>query len=346
MAIILTFAVLIGIAPLAAINVTAENATITIQASSNSSNIFERIISFFQRIIDFFKNLFLPSGKEPTLNSFTLYELGRDSFYNFIENPSQIFLEESRRIVALSKLSNSSLIKHEFLNENPIVTGEADTFRLSSSWLVYGSLVDFAGNTAALEKYLSQNGVAGTIDNVALLHLANVPVTIWLSVNQASYFITVEHKSGYFARGYNYSLYNHSDYVKKFGVKDGTLIVNGNDITDGNYVKIDIAYRLALLPLMATFEELGADVKWIDNATISITYNAKEYVLDTGAVSFIDVEENKNIPLFLDGGTGYAFFQIIDNDLILDSPTMNIILRELTDLKLTINYDELTVNIG
>lgn len=71
--------------------------------------------------------------------------------------------------------------------------------------------------------------------------------------------------------------------------KNCKLIVNGKDITSGNYVKLNYEYHYAELPLTLVMKALGAKVEWQSNTTAMITFGGKDYILDTTKDSLIEV---------------------------------------------------------
>jgi len=121
------------------------------------------------------------------------------------------------------------------------------------------------------------------------------------------------------------------------------LIVNKNDITSGNYVKLNQDY--AELPFTAVMKALGAKVVWLNKTTANITYEDSIYILDTTECMLIKVGDNWNFLIPPPGGTRY--YQVIEYELILDSVTMRSAFKLMgTNVKININYEEKIINIG
>ena len=112
------------------------------------------------------------------------------------------------------------------------------------------------------------------------------------------------------------------------------LIVNGKDITEGNYVGFNTEHQVAENPLIAIMEELGVEVKRTGK-TFTFTYNEKQHVIDTR-------EGALGIPVL--PGSTYSCRQRVLKDIVVDHPTMSVILRWV-DATLRVDYDEKTVTI-
>ena len=58
------------------------------------------------------------------------------------------------------------------------------------------------------------------------------------------------------------------------------LIVNGKNITDGNYIRMDYACTSAQVPLVAILSELGASVEMVRNSKLVVEYNGVTQTYD------------------------------------------------------------------
>ena len=78
------------------------------------------------------------------------------------------------------------------------------------------------------------------------------------------------------------------------GESDIRLIVNGKDITEGNYVDIVVdetgKFLYTEMPFVAVMEELGAEFEWTSDTTANMMFDGKTYILDIA-----------NFTLLLDG---------------------------------------------
>lgn len=289
-------------------------------------------------------------GKES--NGVVVYSISRTVYNQFLECPSKEILDqkESDTMISIYKKSDTSEgnIRREIISKNPVQVDESKggTMRIGSM-PVYVSLVDFIGDKENIKKFLSQNDVVGEIKNVAMLEDQNIPVTIWLQVNQENFFITIDEKFEDYSNNpntneYVYRLYTYLEYRNKFGIKDGKLKVNDKDITEGNYVKFQ--YYGVYIPFRAIMENLGAKVDWdADRNVVLLTCNDKEYILETNNVfSLVEVGESWNILTPPPGGS-YCF-EMIDDRINMDDFTMQAVVG-LMGAKINIDYENLTVEV-
>jgi len=70
---------------------------------------------------------------------------------------------------------------------------------------------------------------------------------------------------------------DHFNYTEEINTEGITLIVLGEDITEGNYVKFYPEDEYVDLPLEAIFEKLGGKFTWINNVTGSLKIDGKIY---------------------------------------------------------------------
>lgn len=107
------------------------------------------------------------------------------------------------------------------------------------------------------------------------------------------------------------------------------LIVDGNDISEGNCIAIDYLNRYALLPVEEVLSALGFEYSW-ENEHLLRLYDGPLY-LDTvtGKVGFVSPDGNVHDDFFeIDGGRIRRKCIIVDGQLIIDSNTMYMILKE------------------
>lgn len=121
-------------------------------------------------------------------------------------------------------------------------------------------------------------------------------------------------------------------------VTNGRLIVNGVDITEGNYVRIHHKYQNAEIPLLAIFRALG------HNAYLQYNESRDRYeaVID-GEVHYSTATENFGIPFDI-GGKG-CIRKIENYDLIVDAKCVISELYWGWEADLTVDYDTSTIYV-
>ena len=117
---------------------------------------------------------------------------------------------------------------------------------------------------------------------------------------------------------------------------DGTLIVNGIDITEGNYVKVNEGHNNSKLPLTAILTALDIDWKWESDTLLRIDLKGEDMVLDLDHPQF-----DWTVPPGTLGGVRW----VIDGEVIVDGTSLKLLLRNL-DIIMTTDYDTNTVLIA
>lgn len=123
------------------------------------------------------------------------------------------------------------------------------------------------------------------------------------------------------------------------------LIVNGNDITNGNHIKINYEKRYAELPLTAVVTALGAKVEWQSKTTATISFGGKKYILDTTKNSLVEDGSTFNVLIVAPGSTHGSFFQVVGNEFVVDSDTAKLLLANNMGAKIKTDYDQAIVSI-
>lgn len=133
------------------------------------------------------------------------------------------------------------------------------------------------------------------------------------------------------------TVYVDSNNPYAFSRVNGTLVVNGKNITEGNYVRIVEfdTYTDAELPLLAIATELGANVEWQSESVVSITYNGKKEIYDAADPVF-------GVP-GVDGSL--SFRKIVDEDMIFDATSMEELLEQLFNASIKIDEDNRIIYI-
>lgn len=166
-------------------------------------------------------------GGSNAMNKIIVYEIiKQDVYYQFIRSPSDDILNQqgNGNLESSISITSAGSIKRETVSPNPGIIQEYDEGILrigSASGLpVYKSLINFAGNTTEIKKYLAQNGVTANIKSVAIISGVQNKSTIWIKANQEDYFITINEQPEDYINNphsdtYVYRLYNHSSYLEK-----------------------------------------------------------------------------------------------------------------------------------
>ena len=128
-------------------------------------------------------------------------------------------------------------------------------------------------------------------------------------------------------------LHNENSSESRFPAK---LIVNGKDITEGNYVYIDVEKEQAEVPLLAIVKELGAEVEWIDENIVEISYGDKSKQID---------KNDKFLGIMIAPGGKSAVRKQIDNDFIYDNGSIFRMLRAWFNADITVDYKKMIVEV-
>lgn len=103
------------------------------------------------------------------------------------------------------------------------------------------------------------------------------------------------------------------------------LIVNGKDITDGNYVYLYETDREfssdADIPLSAILRELGATVEWQDETKVVITHSAYN-----GSLTFDTSDEFFGV-LIPPGGKVRVTRKVYNNEIVMDNSSATLYIR-------------------
>ena len=116
-----------------------------------------------------------------------------------------------------------------------------------------------------------------------------------------------------------------------------SLIVNGKDITKGNYTRILEFHTetVVALPLLAILTEIGAEVEWENEAVVAVTYDGETKTYDTTDSGF-------NMPV-LEGGI--CVRKIVNGDLVFDLLSIESTLRQEYGVNVTVDNENCIVYI-
>ena len=138
---------------------------------------------------------------------------------------------------------------------------------------------------------------------------------------------------------------------QRYTLEEATLMVNGKDITEGNYVMFARTvqylpdYKAAYLPVRAVLEALGVEVTWdaARNVTL-LTFADKKYLLDYKNISLIDEATSQELLVFPDGSYDTYHARCVDNRIIMDHPTLQAVIDRL-GIEATITLDRETLSV-
>ena len=121
------------------------------------------------------------------------------------------------------------------------------------------------------------------------------------------------------------------------------LIVNGKDITNGNYVRID--KEQTALPFTAIMEALGSRVTWLNQTTAIIIFRNKSYILNTSDCTLVETGGKTNFLSAPPGGIRH--YKMEGNEFILDYCTMAGAFQLMkAEVEIKIDYDDNIITIN
>lgn len=137
---------------------------------------------------------------------------------------------------------------------------------------------------------------------------------------------------------------NNSSYVTNKTQKDGqkkedgaVIIVNGKDITNGQYYRYKYANNQTEIPILSVMSELGGKVKWINQNKVKITYQNNKIIYNTRETHF---------NIFAPPGTTNMTRIVQQNELIVDYASIKGVLKEVFGATITFNDDRKAVIIS
>lgn len=114
----------------------------------------------------------------------------------------------------------------------------------------------------------------------------------------------------------------------------GQIVVNGHNITNGQYYRYKYSGKQSEIPLLAVFEELGAKVKWVNQNKVKITYDGKVMNIDT-------TKDHFNI--FAPPGTYNAVREVRGKELVVDIFSVKGVIASMTGA--TVRFDDNTQTV-
>ena len=288
-----------------------------------------------------------------------VYSVDSSFYRQFITNPSIETLNKKNPNITIQTfwiLNNNSdkPIKREITKNNNVQIDESKSGIMRIGDLpVYTEFVEFLSSKDNLENVLLKNGVGDSIEYYCLIdnqESKKTPLTIWIKTVSNNYFLIVDESETNYADNPNstdflYEFYNHLDFCKKFGLVDGSLVVNGEDITKGNYVKFE--NNAVYLPFRAVVEKLGYVVDWDEENRWAIfsDKNGIKYILRKNCYPNLVLKNNANDSSYLPPGGNMPFCEIINNRTVIDGELMKNI-TEILSATIEIDYKNLMVYIN
>ncbi len=135
----------------------------------------------------------------------------------------------------------------------------------------------------------------------------------------------------------------HFNYTEEIENDEITLIVLGEDITQGNYIKFYPDEKYVDLPLEAIFEKLGGKFTWINSVSASLEINGKDYNYSAehanmnlrGNDKYIDFRSDKYVK---------TPHRKINGKYIIDNESLEMLLEHF-GYKITVDFDARTIEI-
>ena len=116
--------------------------------------------------------------------------------------------------------------------------------------------------------------------------------------------------------------------------KNGILFIDGKEI---EYVCVfNKETREAELPLLTIVKELGAKVEWLNSTNVCISYDGNEIELDT---------EEDGFGIYPPPGTIGAVRKVEQNEIIMDSTSINALIVYWFHHKVDVDFDKNVVNV-
>lgn len=224
-----------------------------------------------------------------------IYELDRDVFLNFLEEPSVEKLDQC------------------YVNEYALKEEKQWHLRTDGNRIpLEKALFDFVCDESKIAKYLSENDMCAEVKSAFVLDTPFVPLSIWVKTSQESVFIKVDIAKEAVA----YDLFLLSDYRVLYSPVQSEIYVNGNKTEKQGWIYAGYAD----IPVLGVLKALGAKTDEKD-ACVDISFKGKKYVLDKANISICRKEYSEENLLHVDGGT-LAITYLLENDVMIDSYTV------------------------
>lgn len=236
-----------------------------------------------------------------------IYQLSRGVLNSFLENPSSKVLKEN------------NLFESTYPQDGEwYVTSNVIRFPIKKE------LTEFLGNQTKVSEFLSQKNITSNIEDIALFDVPNMPLAVWIKTTQENVYITINESVD--DKGYVYRFYSQVDFNNKYIPNDGKLIVFEKEVETKNKPKV--YHNYADVSLTDVLKAVGAKIETQSETTRTIIFNDTTYTLNLSEKSFFkQSEENVNLLTTLVGGSFFVYTE--DNELIVDTSTMQNVLYEI-----------------
>lgn len=225
-------------------------------------------------------------AEEDTVDMFEVYDISRESFAKFIENPARESVERENGYTIFCKYKKSDkagYIKREVVNlqTNSVFNQEAKSgvFRMGDeTYPAYTETLECFGTNESVALFLKKFGMECEVNDYFFIWVWDpIPMSVWCETDKGIYFITIVFNLD--SREYDYYLYSADEYYEKYRTRSGKLLVNGVDVTEDNYVRFEGSVFFA--PFRTIMERLGYDVIWDEEYGVALFYvNNNQYALN------------------------------------------------------------------
>lgn len=227
-------------------------------------------------------------------NMFEVYLIDINTFREFLNNPSMDILKnDNKDMYVFEKSNRKNYVKRTTVSDISYIVDEYESGIMRIGDLpVYSEFIDFIGNLENIEQLLKDNNVDCIVKDYVLIECTktyNIPVTIWIQTNRENYFVTIDEEVDYcnpLSMDFKYNLYTNNEYINKFQLKDGTVIINDKDVSDKIFVKFE--NKEVYLPFRSVVESLGGYVEWNSKEKIAFfSKDNKRYALRLNQYPYI-----------------------------------------------------------
>lgn len=121
------------------------------------------------------------------------------------------------------------------------------------------------------------------------------------------------------------------------------MIVDGNEVDCDGYLVIDEPKHITELPVLTIMKALGADIEWLDEESVLITYDSKEYLLD---IPNISLSERGGFGNYIapPPGSSENCYKFDGDEFVVSGIAFAYFLKKI-NVNMTIDYDNLIVYI-
>lgn len=242
----------------------------------------------------------LENPKDP--NDIVIYAIDRDDFQTFIKAPSYGFLADKAEWTYSYRTDGERYMRYYSCG--------------SINFAEEQEVVDFLTDPAAIQVYLADHQIQGTIKQKAIFEVPNMPITMWVKTTEEVAYMTIfdpyEEET--------YRLYTQDEFNDRNTRRVGKLFYQGKEIDTPN---APIIYGGdADVPLIAVLKAVGATVEEIEEGYFVVRINGKAYMLDILAKEmFPQGEDNAWNMLMVFGGVTFKY--VVNDELMVSHPIVN-----------------------